>query len=128
MERLIKDAAKLDKSVKANDLSFGNIVKAINVVQTEMGITGTTALEAASTISGSVSSMKAAWQFIVNKGWLGFWDAVYIFDEWVGIDELFDQNGWDKTNESLIEWAMNRGEDAWDGLFYFSECEVYEED
>lgn len=61
MERLIKDAAKLDKSVKANDLSFGNIVKAINVVQTEMGITGTTAKEAASTISGSVSSMKAAW-------------------------------------------------------------------
>ena len=43
MNRLIADAAKLDKSIQANDLSFGNIVKAINVVQTEMGITGTTA-------------------------------------------------------------------------------------
>ena len=78
---------------------------------------------------GVASSMKAAWQFIVNKGWLGFWDSVYVFDEWVGIDELFDQNGWDKTNENLVEWAMNRkGDDVWDGLFYFSECDVYEED
>lgn len=61
MQRLIKDAAKLDKSIKANDMSFGNIVKAINVVQTEMGITGTTAKEAASTISGSTAMMKASW-------------------------------------------------------------------
>ena len=61
MERLIADAAKLDSSIQANDLSFGNIVKAINVVQTEMGITGTTALEAGRTISGSVGAMKAAW-------------------------------------------------------------------
>ena len=61
MERLIADAAKLDSSIKSNDLSFGNIVKAINVVQTEMGITGTTALEAGRTISGSVGAMKSAW-------------------------------------------------------------------
>lgn len=65
MARLIKDAAKLDKSIDANDMSFANIVKAINVVQTEMGITGTTAKEAASTISGSVSSMKSAWSNLV---------------------------------------------------------------
>ena len=76
---------------------------------------------------GVASSMKAAWQFIVNKGWLGFWDNAYIFDNWVGINELFDQNGWNKTNENLIEWAMNRGEEAWDGLFYFGETELYEE-
>lgn len=78
---------------------------------------------------GVASSMKAAWQFIVNKGWLGFWDDAYIFDNWVNIGEFFDQNGWEKTNESLVDWAMNRkGDDAWDGLFYFSECDVYEED
>ena len=77
---------------------------------------------------GVATTMKAAWQFIVNKGWLGFWDVVYISDNWVGIDELFDQNGWEKNNENLIEWAINRGEEEWDGLFYFSECEVYEED
>lgn len=66
MERLIANAAKLDSSIKANDLSFGNIVKAINVVQTEMGITGTTALEASKTISGSVGAMKSAWSNLVT--------------------------------------------------------------
>ena len=66
MARLIKDAAKLDKTVKANDMSFGNIVKAIHAVQTQMGITGTTAKEAGATISGSVQSMKSAWQNLVT--------------------------------------------------------------
>lgn len=66
MERLIADAAKLDSSIQSNDLSFGNIVRAINVVQTEMGITGTTALEAGSTIQGSVSMMKSAWSNLVT--------------------------------------------------------------
>ena len=65
MARLIEDAAKLSDTVDAQDMSFANIVKAINVVQTEMGITGTTAKEAASTISGSVSSMKSAWSNLV---------------------------------------------------------------
>lgn len=66
MERLIETAAKLDSSVKSNDMSFGNLVQAIHVVQTEMGITGTTALEAATTIQGSVNSMKAAWQNLLT--------------------------------------------------------------
>ena len=66
MERLIADATKLDSSIQANDLSFGNIVKAINVVQTEMGITGTTAKEAASTIQGSVGMMKSSWENLVT--------------------------------------------------------------
>ncbi len=66
MERLIADAAKLDSSIQANDLSFGNIVKAINAVQTEMGITGTTAKEAASTIQGSVGMMKSSWTNLVT--------------------------------------------------------------
>ena len=61
MARLVADAAKLDSSIKANDMSFGNITKAIHAVQTELGITGTTALEASSTISGSVGMMKSAW-------------------------------------------------------------------
>ena len=61
MQRLIKDAAKLSDTVDAQSMSFDNIVEAIHVVQTEMGITGTTALEAGRTISGSVSAMKSAW-------------------------------------------------------------------
>lgn len=61
MQRLIADAAKLSDTVDAQSMSFDNVVQAIHVVQTEMGITGTTALEASTTISGSVSTMKAAW-------------------------------------------------------------------
>ncbi len=61
MERLLSDAEKLS-GVKYDISSYADIAEAIHVVQTEMGITGTTAKEAASTIQGSVSSMKAAWQ------------------------------------------------------------------
>lgn len=67
MARLIADAAKLDKSIDANDMSFGNIVKSINAVQKEMGIYGTTAKEASSTIQGSVNSMKASWQNLLTS-------------------------------------------------------------
>lgn len=66
MQRLIADAAKLSDTVDAQDMSFANIVKAINVVQTEMGITGTTALEAGRTISGSVGAMKSAWTNLIT--------------------------------------------------------------
>ena len=66
MARLIEDAAKLSDTVDAQDMSFANIVKAINVVQTEMGITGTTAKEAASTIQGSVGMMKSSWANLVT--------------------------------------------------------------
>lgn len=60
MERLLADATALS-GVEYDISSYADIVEAIHVVQTEMGITGTTAEEAAETISGSVASMKAAW-------------------------------------------------------------------
>lgn len=69
MARLIADASKmtdvqkeLGMTVDGTDMSFANIVKAIHVVQANMGIMGTTSKEASTTIQGSVSSMKAAWQ------------------------------------------------------------------
>ena len=61
MQRLIKDAAKIDKSIDANSMSYANIVKAINVTQKKMGIYGATADEAEKTITGSLNAMKAAW-------------------------------------------------------------------
>ena len=73
MERLISDASKLTDvqkelgiTVDANDMSFGNIVNAISVVQKEMGIMGTTSKEASETIQGSVSAMKSAWQNLLT--------------------------------------------------------------
>ena len=91
MKRLIKDASELSDSVDKNSMSFANIVEAIHVMQTEMGISGitmeeynelvasgamtqeeafellgTTAKEASFTISGSISSMKAAWSNLIT--------------------------------------------------------------
>lgn len=68
MERLLEDAQKLS-GIEYDISSYADIVDAIHVVQTEMGITGTTAKEAATTIQGSVSSMKAAWSnFVTGLG------------------------------------------------------------
>ncbi len=65
MQRLLKDAEKLS-GVKYDLSSYADIVDAIHVVQTEMGITGTTAKEAASTISGSLGMAKAAWKNLLT--------------------------------------------------------------
>lgn len=65
MERLLADAEKLS-GVKYDISSYSDIIDAIHVVQTEMGITGTTAKEASSTIEGSLNSMKAAWGNMVT--------------------------------------------------------------
>nr|DAP79965.1 MAG TPA: tail tape measure protein [Caudoviricetes sp.] len=66
MERLIKDANELNAAqgnyTEYSIDSFADIVNAIHDVQTNMGITGTTAKEAASTISGSMAMAKAAWK------------------------------------------------------------------
>jgi phage-related protein len=64
MQELLDKAQELS-GVKYDIGSYADIVEAIHVVQSEMGITGTTAKEAAQTISGSVSSMKSAWANLV---------------------------------------------------------------
>lgn len=60
MQRLLEDAEKIS-GIHYDISSYSDIVDAIHVVQTEMGITGTTAKEASSTISGSIQSAKSAW-------------------------------------------------------------------
>ena len=73
MQRLIADASamtaeqeRLNVAVDAGDLSFGNIVNAISVMQEHLGIAGTTAEEAAETIDGSAKATKSAWQNLVT--------------------------------------------------------------
>lgn len=73
MRRLIADANKLRaEQGKTADLtidSYADIVEAIHTVQEEMGITGTTAKEASTTISGSIGMAKAAWtNFLTGLG------------------------------------------------------------
>lgn len=77
MYRLLQDAAQLNEefantakfSIDSKghlEANFADITKAIHIVQTEMGITGTTAKEASETISGSVSAMKGAFDNFLN--------------------------------------------------------------
>lgn len=73
MERLIADANALNAAqgnyTNYSIESYADIVDAIHTVQTEMGITGTTALEASTTIEGSIGAMKAAYQnFVTGLG------------------------------------------------------------
>lgn len=70
MERLIADANKVKQANgEMADLSidsFADMIEAIHIIQGEMGITGTTALEATETISGSLNMTKAAWTNLVT--------------------------------------------------------------
>ncbi|HQH66709.1 MAG TPA: phage tail protein [Clostridia bacterium] len=59
MERLLADAEKIS-GIKYDLSSFSDLTEAIHVIQTEMGITGTTAKEATETISGSMAGMQSA--------------------------------------------------------------------
>lgn len=60
MERLLADATALS-GVEYDINSLADVYEAIHVIQTELDITGTTAKEASTTISGSLASMKSAW-------------------------------------------------------------------
>jgi len=97
MKRLISDASKmtdvqkeLGVTVDASSLSFGNIVNAISVVQKQMGITGTTSKEAATTIEGSVNSAKAAWENF-EAGVISANDLVDTF--WTAAQNIFTNLG-----------------------------------
>lgn len=90
MYRLMEDAEKLGAKFNSEFYltskgqfvaDFADITTAIHVIQTEMGITGTTAAEAASTIQGSVASAKAAWTNLMTG----------IADENADLDTLISQ-------------------------------------
>ena len=73
MKRLIKDASQmkdvqneLGVTVDSNSMSFANCVNAISVMQKHMGIAGTSAKEASTTIEGSSNMMKASWQNLLT--------------------------------------------------------------
>lgn len=65
MERLLADAQKLT-GVKYDINNLSDVYNAIHAIQNSLGITGTTAKEAASTIEGSMNSAKAAWDNFLN--------------------------------------------------------------
>jgi len=85
MERLIEDANKVkEANGEMADLTidnFADMVEAIHIIQSEMGITGTTAEEASSTIQGSIASLKASWENLL----------VGMADENANMDQLIGQ-------------------------------------
>lgn len=76
MQRLLKDAEKLS-GVKYDISNLNDVYEAIHVVQTELGITGTTAKEASTTIQGSTAMMKASWSNLMT----GLADDTQDFDK-----------------------------------------------
>lgn len=68
MERLLADAEKIS-GIHYDISNLNEVYEAIHIIQGELGITGTTAVEASTTIIGSVSSAKAAFQnFLAGTG------------------------------------------------------------
>ena len=65
MQRLLDHAEKLT-GIKYDISNLSDVYKAIHAVQEELGITGTTAKEASTTIQGSIASMKSAWQNLLT--------------------------------------------------------------
>ena len=84
MQRLLRDAAKIQRAnginVKYNIKNLDDIIEAIHVIQESMGVTGTTATEAADTIAGSFNTFKASWDNILAG----------IGNDEADIDKLFD--------------------------------------
>lgn len=66
MERLLADAQKVT-GVKYDLSNLSDVYSAIHVIQGELDITGTTAKEAATTLSGSMASMKAAFSNVLGS-------------------------------------------------------------
>lgn len=66
MERLLADAQKIS-GVEYNIDNLNDVYSAIHVIQQEMGITGTSALEAGTTVSGAVATMQSAWSNLLAQ-------------------------------------------------------------
>jgi hypothetical protein len=77
---------------------------------------------------GTAVSMKAAFQYLVRRKWLTFNTEIQLSDNCVTIGEIFELNGWRKTNEKLVHWTLRLNEKVWDGMFYFSADYIIEED
>lgn len=67
MARLINDSGVLNGEMVATaknvkEIPFDKVIEAIHVIQENLGITGTTALEAETTLEGSMNKLKASWE------------------------------------------------------------------
>jgi len=117
--RLVSEASKmtgvmkeLGVEVKEDDLSFGNLVNAISVVQKNMGITGTTTKEAMTTIEGSANATKAAWQNVLSAIAGGG-------DLKTAMKQLQDSIFGEKNGEGLLNQIIPRVKQVFQGIADF---------
>ena len=120
MERLITDAEGLNSSFKATrdengnlKMSFAEIVDAIHIVQDNLGITGTTSKEAATTIEGSLNMTKAAWNNLIE----GFADPDADLDQYM--DNLIIALVGENEGEGLLNNLIPAVERALKGIGEF---------
>ena len=91
MERLLADAQKLS-GVKYDISNLSDVYEAIHVIQTEIGITGTTAKEGASTVEGSMKAIQASWQNLLVSFAAGNGDISTRMNEFVTSLTTFASN------------------------------------
>ena len=106
MARLINDSGVLGDTIEVtaetvNEVSFAKIIEAIHVIQEEMGLTGTTAKEAAGTISGSAGSMKAAWENLMVEIAKDDGNISQKIDEFAASAEVAFDNTFKRIEKSL---------------------------
>lgn len=112
MQRLLADATKLS-GVKYDISNLSDVYSAIHVIQEDLGITGTTAKEAASTLSGSFASMKSAASNLIGGLALGEDLTPYLLalsdTMWTFVDKnLIPMLGDIASNiPTLIEYALS---------------------
>lgn len=97
MARLINDSGVLGNTMKVtannvNEVSFDKMIEAIHKVQDNMGITGTTAKEAADTISGSAKSMRAAWDNLLTFIGSGKGNIDEVMNQFIDSVKTFGKN------------------------------------
>ena len=81
---------------------------------------------------GVATTMKAVFQFLIERGWLT--TKFDLYDEatgtWYTLGDAFESKGIEPTKQNILAWAMEYADDyrMWDGAFYFHEDSIYEEE
>ena len=107
MQRLLEDAEKLS-GVKYDISNLNDVYNAIHVVQTELGITGTTAKEAEETISGSFASMKSALDNLITGFGDKNADIDKLFGNFLDSADIFLNNNLIPTVERILDTLIKK--------------------
>lgn len=93
MIRLINDSGTLNETIDSLDgITFDQIITAIHAIQDQMGITGTTAKEASTTIEGSWNSLKGSWANLMTGMADGTQDLPSLLDQVLQSADTFGGN------------------------------------